>query len=79
MSMKSRALTTAAPSDSLAMGSPVRRQLERRLLSKTGKGMLSLAPFLTGAAAGALLNHRETRKLGHQVRDDLRKRSAGAR
>jgi hypothetical protein len=61
----------------LAMGSPVRRKLERRLLVKAGKSTLSLAPFLTGAAAGALLNHRETRKLGHQVRDDLRKRAAG--
>ena len=63
----------------LAMGSPVRRKLERRLLMKAGKSTLSLAPFLTGAAAGALLNHRETRKLGHQVRDDLRKRAAGER
>jgi hypothetical protein len=60
----------------LAMGSPVRRKLERRLLVKAGKSTLSLAPFLTGAAAGALLNHRETRKLGRQVRDDLRKRAA---
>jgi hypothetical protein len=62
----------------LAMGSPVRRKLERRLIVKAGKSTLSLAPFLTGAAAGALLNHRETRKLGHQVRDDLRKRAADA-
>jgi hypothetical protein len=63
----------------LAMGSPVRRKLERRLITKAGKSVLSLAPFLTGAAAGALLNHRETRKLGSQVRDDLRKRAAGGR
>jgi hypothetical protein len=62
-----------------AMGSPVRRKLERRLISKAGKSALSLAPFLTGAAAGALLNHRETRKLGNQVREDLRKRAAGER
>jgi hypothetical protein len=61
----------------LAMGSPLRRKLERRLIAKAGKSALSLAPFLTGAAAGALLNHRETRKLGTQVRDDLRKRAAG--
>jgi len=59
-----------------AMGSPMRRKLERRLITKAGKSTLSLAPFLTGAAAGALLNHRETRKLGHQVRDDLSKRAA---
>ena len=36
--------------------------------------------MLTGAAAGALLNRRETRKLGHEIRDDLRRRSpAGTR
>jgi hypothetical protein len=63
----------------LAMGSPLRRKLERRLITKAGKSTLSLAPFLTGAAAGALLNHRETRKLGRQVRDDLRQRAAGGR
>lgn len=61
----------------LAMGSPLRRKLERRLITKAGKSTLSLAPFLTGAAAGALLNHRETRKLGNQVRDDLRQLAAG--
>lgn len=60
----------------LAMGSPLRRKLERRLITKAGKSALSLAPFLTGAAAGALLNHRETRKLGNQVRDDLRNHAA---
>jgi hypothetical protein len=60
----------------LAMGSPLRRQLERRLIAKAGQSALSLAPLLTGAAAGAVLNHRETRRLGNQVRDDLRKRAS---
>jgi hypothetical protein len=32
--------------------------------------------MLTGAAAGALLNRRETRRLGAEVRNDLRRRSA---
>ena len=72
-----RALTTGG--FALAMGSPVRRKLERRLIAKAGKSALSLAPLLTGAAVGALLNHRETRKLGHQVRDDLRRRRDAAR
>jgi len=62
----------------LAMGSPLRRRLERRLIAKATQSALWLAPLLTGAAAGALLNFRETRKLGHLVRDDLRKRAAGA-
>jgi hypothetical protein len=31
-------------------------------------------PLLTGAAAGAILNGRETRKLGNTIRNDLRRR-----
>jgi hypothetical protein len=61
----------------LAVGSPVRRRLERRMITKAGKTALSLAPLMTGAAAGALINHRETRSLGKQVRADLRKRTSG--
>jgi hypothetical protein len=62
----------------LAIGSPLRRQLERRLIAKAGRSATSLGPLLTGAAAGALLNRRETRKLGHEIRDDLRRRSPEA-
>jgi hypothetical protein len=62
----------------MAVGSPVRRQLERRLLAKAGQSTLALAPLLTGAAAGALIDHHETRRLGNLVRDDLRKRAAPA-
>ena len=32
------------------------------------------APLLTGAAAGAFLNARETRRLGQDIRRDLRRR-----
>lgn len=61
----------------LAVGSPLRRKLERRLVAKAGQTTLSLAPLLAGAAAGSMVDHHETRKLGLQVRDDLRKRAAG--
>lgn len=60
----------------LAIGSPLRRKLERRVMTKAGQSALSLAPLLAGAAAGALINHRETRRLGNQVRADLRERIA---
>jgi hypothetical protein len=60
----------------LAVGSPLRRQLERRLIARAGRSAVSLGPMLTGAAAGALLNRRETRRLGAEVRNDLRRRSA---
>jgi hypothetical protein len=62
----------------LAIGSPLGRQLQRRLAARAGRSAVSLGPLLTGAAAGAFFNRRETRRLGHEVRDDLRKRSPGA-
>jgi hypothetical protein len=60
----------------LAVGSPLRRQLERRLLAKASQSALALAPLLAGAAAGAFIDHHETRKLGNLIRDDLRKRAS---
>ena len=61
----------------LALGSPLARRLQRRLAARAGRSAVSLGPLLTGAAAGALLNRRETRRLGHEIRDDLRKRTPG--
>ena len=58
----------------LVLGSQMRRKLERRLITRAGKSTLSLAPLLTGSVAGAMIDHRETRRLGTLVRDDLRKR-----
>jgi len=62
----------------LAMGSPLGHRLQRRLAARAGRSAVSLGPLLTGAAAGALLNRRETRRLGQEIRDDLRKRSPAA-
>src|SRR6266496_2210354 len=59
----------------LAVGSPLRRRLQRRLLARAGRSATSLGPLLTGAMAGALLNRHETRRLGQEIRDDLRQRS----
>lgn len=70
-----RGVRLTANGISLAVGSPVRRQLERRLLAKASQSALALAPLLTGVAAGALIDHHETRKLGTAVRNDLRKRA----
>jgi hypothetical protein len=57
----------------LAAGSPLARRLQRRLAARAGRSAFSLGPLLTGAAAGALLNSRETRRLGQDVRADLRR------
>jgi hypothetical protein len=59
----------------LAAGSPLARQLQRRLAARAGRSAFSLGPLLTGAVAGGLINRRETRKLGRIMRDDLRTRS----
>jgi hypothetical protein len=64
-----------APGLLLAAGSPVARLLRRRLAARAGRSAFSLGPLLTGAAAGALLNRRETRKLGDQIKRDLRRRA----
>ena len=62
----------------LAAGSPLARQLQRRLAARAGRSIFSLGPLLTGAIAGAMINRRETRKLGRILGDDLRKRSPHA-
>jgi hypothetical protein len=54
-----------------AAGSPLLRLLRRRLAGRAGRSAFSLGPMLTGAAAGAMFNRRETRKLGHAIRRDL--------
>jgi hypothetical protein len=56
-------------------GSPLHRLVQRRIIARAGRSATSLGPLLTGAIAGAALNRRETRRLGGDVREDLRRRS----
>src|SRR6516164_5671587 len=56
----------------IAAGSPLARALRRRLTAKAGRSAVSLGPLLTGAAAAAWFNSRETRRLGRDIRRDLR-------
>jgi hypothetical protein len=58
-----------------AVGSPLARLLRRRLLVRAGRSAFSLGPLFTGAAAGAIFNRRETRKLGRDIQRDLRRRA----
>jgi hypothetical protein len=58
-----------------AAGSPLSKLLRRRLAGRATRSTVSLGPLFTGAAAGAFLNGRETRRLGHQIRRDLRSRT----
>jgi hypothetical protein len=59
----------------LVVGSPLRNRLQRRLIARAGRSAMSLGPLFSGAVAGAVLNRHETRRLGADVRDDLRRRS----
>lgn len=59
----------------LAVGPALKRRLSRRLARRAGRSVLSLGPLLSGAAAGALANRRETRRLGRMIRAELRRAS----
>ena len=61
----------------LATGSPIARLLRRRLIARAGRSAVSLGPLLTGAAVGAMLNSRETKKLGRDIQRDLRRGTIG--
>jgi hypothetical protein len=62
----------------LAAGSPLARRLQRRLAARASRTVFSLGPLFTGSLAGALLNSRETRRLGEDVRADLRHHALAA-
>jgi len=62
------------PSVGLLLGAAARLQLRRRLTRRLARNASTLAPFLTGAVAGAELNRRETRALGEQLLEELRRR-----
>jgi hypothetical protein len=73
-----RGVLAAGPGGLLMVaGSPLARRLRRRLYGRVGRSAFSLGPLFTGAMAGAALNSRETRRLGQEIRADLR-RQAGA-
>ena len=56
----------------LVAGSPLAGHVRRRLVQRVRRSTFSLAPLFTGAVAGAVINSRETRKIGALIRDDLR-------
>ena len=71
-----RGVLAASPAGLIMVaGSPLARRLRRRLAGRAGRSAFSLGPLFTGAIAGATLNSRETRRLGQEVRADLRRRA----
>lgn len=63
----------------LIAGSPLARQLTRRLAARVRRSAFALTPLLTGVVAGAVLNRRETRRLGREISDGLRQHRGLAR
>jgi hypothetical protein len=59
----------------LSLGTAAKAGLRRRLIRRAGSNLSTMGPFMSGAVAGSLVNHRETRRVGEAVRADLRARS----
>jgi hypothetical protein len=57
----------------LALGGAAKRALRRRLVRRAGRNLSTLGPLMSGAVAGSVVNFRETRRLGEEVREDLRR------
>lgn len=56
-----------------ALGGHMRRELRQQVMKRTVRDLPNLMPFLVGAAVGALMNRRDTRKLAARIRADLRR------
>ena len=61
-----------------AFGGGLKRELRQRLLKRTVRNLPNLAPFMVGAAVGAVLNRRDTKALADKIRKDLRAQGVSA-
>ncbi len=65
---------TKPASVNAAFGGRMKRELRQQIMKRTVRNLPNLMPFLVGAAVGAVMNRRDTRKLAERVRGDLRTR-----
>ena len=74
--MHQRAIDPLATSNGMAtvLGYAAKRELQSVLVRRLGRSVSKLAPFLAGAAAGAEINRRMTRRLGDKLLAELRGR-----
>ncbi|MEU6550979.1 hypothetical protein ABZ915_11985 [Streptomyces sp. NPDC046915] len=56
-----------------ALGGPMKRQLRQQVMKRTVRDLPNLMPFMVGAAVGAVMNRRDTKRLAARIRADLRK------
>ncbi|MER6105985.1 hypothetical protein ABT115_27750 [Streptomyces sp. NPDC001832] len=57
-----------------ALGGQMKRELRQQITKRMVRNLPNLVPFMLGAAVGAVMNRRDTRKLAERVRKDLCKR-----
>ncbi|MEU9331856.1 hypothetical protein AB0D49_01665 [Streptomyces sp. NPDC048290] len=55
-----------------ALGGQMKRELRQQIMKRMVRNMPNLMPFMVGAAVGAVMNRRDTKKLAHRIRTDLR-------
>ncbi|MCX4528584.1 MULTISPECIES: hypothetical protein [unclassified Streptomyces] len=58
-----------------ALGGQMKRELRQQIMKRMFRNLPNLMPFMVGAAVGAVMNRRDTRKLAEKVRTDLRARA----
>ncbi|MFD0379098.1 hypothetical protein [Streptomyces sp. NPDC127112] len=58
-----------------ALGGQMKRELRQQIMKRMFRNVPNLMPFMVGAAVGAVMNHRDTRKVAEKVRTDLRRRA----
>ncbi|WP_230686858.1 hypothetical protein [Catellatospora vulcania] len=59
------------------LGTATRKQLRDMVLKRFGRNLTTLGPLLTGAAIASYLNRKATRRLGDDIRNDLRGKRRG--
>ncbi|MFJ9828670.1 hypothetical protein ACIRSU_30515 [Streptomyces sp. NPDC101160] len=57
-----------------ALGGQLKRELRQQITKRMMRNVPNLTPFLVGAAVGAVMNRRDTRKVAGHIRRDLRAR-----
>ncbi|WP_432192879.1 hypothetical protein [Streptomyces sp. bgisy027] len=57
----------------VALGGQMKRELRQQIMKRMVRNLPNLMPFMVGAAVGAVMNRRDTKKLAARIRTDLRK------
>ncbi|MET9404290.1 hypothetical protein ABZX90_00610 [Streptomyces sp. NPDC002935] len=56
-----------------ALGGQMKRELRQQIMKRTIRDLPNLIPFMVGAAVGAVMNRRDTKRVAGHIRRDLRK------